>query len=287
MLRRCIRGAARAVTLEAWAIAASSGRSAASIESEDAVLLALGGAFPTLSWQASDSSWDKVAVGGESASLAVAVMRRESPGPFRLTVVLKGADHAAGAELAVRDAALGALDARLWTPLEPQRVALVKDEGRFPPLYELECNLELHEIKRILDDAELGSWELYEKPRGCFFLRGTLPPYGRPQRAVRIRGTKPRYRLEVDGRAANDDLHELIQTTLLPGIGARNLRAVPRAFLEKCLNAGYDAAMKFGAGKPRDVLCPACGGLLDVDGQERTWLVRCPCGMSNSTFKGL
>jgi hypothetical protein len=57
--------------------------------------------------------------------------------------------------------------------------------------------------------------------------------------------------------------------------------------------ASVQAAMrKFNGGKPQDEPCVFCGEKIVVEGYTKegphsSWLIHCPCGMSNTTLKGL
>lgn len=205
--------------------------------SESAIRRALEKALPSMQWEEGDSSWDKIKVWGEGRDAQIGVSRYEGPGPFNLRIFIRALEGA-GAEkayLALRDTVLRALKGRVWKPLTPQRVTLVKLEGRFPAAYEFECDLGMAEIKGTFDDADFGHWEALEKEPHGFHLEGWLP-FRLAGRAgsgvVRITGKQPCYRIEVvpwqvepDRAPACDQLHETVQNTLLPAIGARHVRA--------------------------------------------------------------
>ncbi len=80
------------------------------IASESALRAHLARAMPDLSWEESDSSWDKVRVTGTSANAWVQIYRYEEPGPFTLTirVHLDGAGAAAAAVETLRARVLAA-----------------------------------------------------------------------------------------------------------------------------------------------------------------------------------
>lgn len=193
--------------------------------SESAIRLALEKALPSMQWEEGDSSWDKIRVWGEGPDATIGVYRYEGPGPFNLTIILKAPEgtDAEKAYLAMRDRVLLALNGRVWKPLEPQPVSLIKLQGRFPAAYEFECDLEIWAIKKTLDDADFWPWEArQEEPLGLY-LEG-------PGR-IRIVGAKPSYRIEVgnwqdepDRIPSCDQVHETVQNTILPAIGARNVR---------------------------------------------------------------
>lgn len=210
------------------------------MSSESSIRDALRKTLPALHWEESDSSWDKIRVWGTSADVVVKLYRYESPGPLDLTIVLKGREggDAERSWLELRDQVLQALDATIWKPLEPQPVALVKLEGAFPAAYEFECDLGMREIKKILDDAEFWFWEAFQKPMLGLYLDGRIPFQmgGRPvpgsKERIRITGIRPNYKMEIvnwqDERGRNptfDEVHEALQFTMLPAIGARNVRA--------------------------------------------------------------
>jgi hypothetical protein len=192
--------------------------------SESRIRRALEKALPSMQWEEGDSSWDKIRVWGEGPDATIGVYRYEGPGPFNLRITLnapKGAD-AEKAYLAMRDRVLLALNGRVWKPLEPQPVSLIKLQGRFPAAYEFECNLDIWAIKRTLDDADFWSWETrQEEPLGLYLDGGV----------ARIVGDKPSYRIEVgnwqdepDRIPSCDQVHETVQNSILPAIGARNVR---------------------------------------------------------------
>jgi hypothetical protein len=209
-------------------------------EDESAIRIRLEKALPSLRWGEGDSSWDKVRVVGHSAVATVSVYRYESPGPFRLTISLQ-TPEASGVEeeyRALRDKVLLALDAKVWKPLEPQPVSLVMRNGRFPAAYEFECDLSLAEIADLLTDSRLWSWELHRDSSGTY-IEGRIPfrIAGKFQwnckERLRLTGDPPRYKMEVghwqdaqDRVPLCDQVHETVQTTILPALGARNVRAV-------------------------------------------------------------
>ncbi len=210
-----------------------------SLSSESAIHGALGKALPELHWEEGDSSWDKILVWGTSADAMVKLYRYESPGPLDLTIVLKGRERgdAERAWHVLRDQVLQALEATIWKPLEPQPVALVRMDGAFPAVYEFDCDLGMREIKKILDDAEFWFWEAFQKPALGHYLDGRIPfqVAGRAlpgsKERVRITGVQPNYRMEIinwkDERGRNPtfhEVHETLQSTMLPAIGARNVR---------------------------------------------------------------
>jgi hypothetical protein len=185
---------------------------------ESAVRDALAQALPELQWEEGDSSYDKIRVWGAARDVAIRLYRYESPGPFQLTVTAASPSES----LALRDRVLEALHATLWKPLEPQPVALIKPEGRFPSAYHFASDLELSEIKRVLDDAEFWSWETRQSPRLGVYLEGRTPVR---TRSVRIRGAKPAYTIEVGEWPGSEHIHEAVQTTLLPALSARHISA--------------------------------------------------------------
>jgi len=144
--------------------------------------------------------------------------------------------HEAG--LALRDQVLRALHATVWKPLEPQPVVLVKVEDRFPEAYDFECDRELSEIKDTLDDADFCYWELLQAPNKELYIEGRVPfrvprlaKWVYEQRA-RITGAMPHYTVGVGHWLDEDDrdptcnqVHETVQNTILPAIGARDVRA--------------------------------------------------------------
>ncbi len=178
-----------------------------------------------MQWEEGDSSWDKVKVFGEGPEAMIAVTRYEGPGPFNLRIVLK-APKGAGAKKAcpaLRDRVLRALKGRVWQPLKPQRVSLIKAQGRFPAAYEFECDLGIGDIRGVFDDADFWYWEARQTEPLGFHLEA--------HNGVRIIGEQPSYRIEVGnwpdepGRVRCDQVHKTVQNTILPAIGARNLRA--------------------------------------------------------------
>jgi hypothetical protein len=208
-------------------------------EDESAIRIRLEKALPSFQWGEGDSSWDKVRVVGHSAVAMVSVYRYEGPGPFRLTIRLR-APEAAGVEeeyRAVRDKVLLALDAKVWKPLEPQPVSLVKPNGRFPAAYEFECDLSFAQIENLLADSRLWNWEV-QRDSSDTYIEGRIPfrIAGKFQwnckERLSLAGDLPRYKMEVghwqdtpDRVPTCDQVHETVQTTILPALGARNVRA--------------------------------------------------------------
>jgi hypothetical protein len=195
-------------------------------------------ALPLFHWREGDSSWDKVRVWGHSLAATVKVYRYESPGPFKLTISL--APEAADVEeeyRTVRDKVLVALDAKVWKPLEPQPVALVKPNGLFPAAYEFECDLGFDQIVKLLTDSRLWNWDV-QRDSSVTYIEGRIPfrIAGKFQwnckERLRLTGDLGGYRMEVghwqdapDRVPTCDQVHETVQTTILPALGARNVRA--------------------------------------------------------------
>jgi hypothetical protein len=138
----------------------------------------------------------------------------------------------------LRDQVLDALEGRIWKPLQPQKVNLIKLEGRFPSSYEFECDRTLAEIKTTLDDADFWYWEIFKRQPQGFYVEGRIPftrsgqPILNAKERLRIVGEKPTFSIEAGhwederGRAPScDEVHEILQNTILPAIGARNVRA--------------------------------------------------------------
>jgi len=209
-------------------------------EDESAIRTSLQQALPSLRWEEGDSSWDKVRVWGESPDERISVYRYESPGPFRLLIRLQ-TRHEADVEeeyRAVLDKVLVALDAKVWKPLQPQPVSLIKPNGRFPAAYEFECDLGIAQIEKLLADSELWYWEVRGSHSSVTHIEGRIPFRigGKVQwnckERVRLIGDRPCYKMEVghwpeepDRMPTCDQAHEIVQTTILPALGARNVRA--------------------------------------------------------------
>jgi hypothetical protein len=83
------------------------------LDDESAISRALEKALPSLEWGEGDSSWDKVRVLGERPDVFISVYRYESPGSFRLQIVLRSPDVGTDEReyLALRDKVLVALRA--------------------------------------------------------------------------------------------------------------------------------------------------------------------------------
>jgi hypothetical protein len=210
-------------------------------EDESNIRHALEKALPSMRWHEGDSSWDKVRVWGEGPDATVRIYRYEGPGPFDLTVTLKtpeGTD-AEQACLALRDRVVLALRGKVWKPLAPQPISLIKAQDRFPAAYEFECELEILHIKWFLEDADFWSWQAREEAPFGMVLEGRVPfRLGgkfnwRYKERLRVTGGKPSYRIEVGhwddeaGRVPTcDQVHETVQNTILPAIGARSVRGV-------------------------------------------------------------
>jgi len=218
--------------------------------SESVIRARLEETFPSLQWNEGDSSWDKVRVWGTSEEGLVAwirVYRYEEPGPFQLTVQLR-ASSCSNVEEAyhdLREQILQALGAELWKPLEPQAVVLVKPNGQFPAAYEFESNLSMEGIKYKLQNAKFWSWEDFyaNGSSGAICLQATvwlraLDPYAMargpkqsPRQTVRLLAEAGSFKIEVgrweDDPASTttcDQVHEIVQTTILPAVGAFNVR---------------------------------------------------------------
>jgi hypothetical protein len=194
-----------------------------------------------MQWDEGDSSWDKVRVSGKSPRSTVTIYRYESPGPFQLTIAFQKQDEEEDLEHAyreLRDQVLDALEGRIWKPLQPQMVTLIKLKGGFPSSYEFECDRTMAEIKGALADAEFWYWETVRRQPQGFCLEGRIP-FNRAGRAIwndkrrlRIIGENPNFSIEVGHWEDEpqcvpscDQIHEIVQNTLLPAIGARNVRA--------------------------------------------------------------
>ena len=197
--------------------------------------------LPFMQWHEGDSSWDKVRVSGKDPRSTVTIYRYESPGPFQLTIAFDQRDEQEDLERAyrdLRDQVLEALDGKVWTPLQSQTVTLIKLNGQFPPSYEFECDRSMAEIKRTLDDAEFWYWETVRRQPPGVCLEGRIPfrragqIIANPKERVRIIGDKPSFSIEVghwedepQRDPSCDQVHEVVQNTLLPGIGAHDVRA--------------------------------------------------------------
>ena len=210
-----------------------------SLDDESAIMHRLQEALPSLQWGEGDSSWDKVRVAGHSAVATASVYRYESPGPFKLTIRLRVTE---GVDIeeeyrALREKVLLALDAKVWKPLEPQPVSLVSRNGRFPAAYEFECDLSFAQIENLLIDSRLWSWEV-QRGSSVTYIEGRIPfriaskfQWNCKER-LRLTVDPPGYKMEVghwqdapDCVPTCDQVHETVQTTILPALGARNVRA--------------------------------------------------------------
>jgi hypothetical protein len=217
------------------------------LDDEHGIFTRLRTALPALRWGEGDSSWDKIRVWGEAADVMVRVYRYESPGPFDLTIRI-GTPGGVGAEReyhALRDKVLVALNASVWKPLVPQPVSLVRVDGSFPAHYEFESDLSLSEIDLLLTDSEFSlppstaiwQWNWLQSASPNPYIEGRIPFSfaGQVQwnlrEGIRLIGNQPRYKLEVghwsdvaDRTPTCDQVHEAIQTTILPALKARNIR---------------------------------------------------------------
>jgi hypothetical protein len=83
--------------------------------SESGIRMALERTLPSLRWEEGDSSWDKIRVWGTGPGIMIRVYRYEEPGPFDLTITIKGPQNEETREtyLALRDKVLQALGGRL------------------------------------------------------------------------------------------------------------------------------------------------------------------------------
>ena len=217
------------------------------LDDEDDILHRLQNALPAFRWREGDSSWDKIRVWGETSDAAVRVYRYESPGPFDLTIRIRtpGAAGARNEYHALRDKVLVALAASLWKPLAPQSVSLIRIDGQFPAHYRFESELSLAEIHDLLTDSDfslpagtaLWQWngflhaspDPYIEGRIPFLSAGRVRWDGRDR--IRLIGNRPHYRLrsatgaDPAGRTPTcHQVHEAIQTTILPALKARNVQ---------------------------------------------------------------
>ena len=186
--------------------------------------------LPSLKWEQGDGSWDKIRVWGVSPEAHVRIYRYEPPGPFSMTITIfsAGSENTEEAYLALRDEVIRALGARLWKPLEAQPVSLIQP---FPEAYDFESDLGQMDILSLLEDAQHWHWQS-DGPslRGSirFRVAGETPKW---KGQLRIVGEGPRYTITV-GRWPDeygvlttcDEVHETVQTTVLPAIGAQNVR---------------------------------------------------------------
>jgi hypothetical protein len=208
------------------------------LDDESVIMTRLQEALPSFHWGEGDSTWDKVRVWGHSPAATVKVYRYESPGPFKLTIRL--APEAADVDeeyRSIRDKVLVALEAKVWKPLEPQPVSLVKPNDRFPAAYEFECDLRFDQIVTLLTDSRLWHWEA-QRISSVTYIEGRIPfriaskfEWNCKER-LRLTGDPPGYKMEVgrwqdapDRVPTCDQVHETVQTTILPALGARNVRA--------------------------------------------------------------
>ena len=190
-----------------------------------------------MQWEEGDSSYDKVRVWGESPRATIRVYRYESPGPFELTIVVQrsGDEDVEQVYRALRDKVLTALNASVWKRLEPQPVALVKV---FPAAYEFDCDRTMDEMKRTLDNADFWWWETVLRGSQGICREGRIAfqragrPIGNSKQRVVIRGERPSYSIEIghwqdelDRTPSCDQVHEIVQTMILPAIGAHRVRA--------------------------------------------------------------
>jgi hypothetical protein len=207
---------------------------------ESAIRAKLQQALPSFQWQEGDSSWDKIRVWTESPIAVISIYRYESPGPFELSIRMPTPDGAESEEQSrvVRDKLLAALGAKIWKPLEPQPVSLIKTNGRFPATYEFDCGLSLAQVETLLTDSTFWYWErrMHNSSEVC--LEGRIPFHSSGKalwncsERVRLSGGPPSYKVAVGhwlnpaGRTPTcDQVHEIVQSTILPALGARNLRA--------------------------------------------------------------
>ncbi len=218
------------------------------LDDEHGIFTRLRTALPALRWGQGDSSWDKIRVWGETTDVMVRVYRYESPGPFDLTIRIptEGGADAEREYHALRDKVLVALNASVWEPLVPQPVSLIRVDGSFPAHYEFESDLSLSEIDVLLTDSDFSlppstaiwqwSWlqhassDPYIEGRIPFLLAGQVQWNLRDR--IRLIGNRPHYKLEVghwsdlaDRTPTCDQVHEAVQTTILPALKARNVRA--------------------------------------------------------------
>lgn len=178
---------------------------------------------------------------GKSPGATVTIYRYESPGPFQLTIGFQQyaeEEDLADAYRELRDRVLKALEGRMWEPPPPQAVRLIRLKGRFPSSYYFDCDRTIAEIKGMLDDAGFWYWETVRRQPQGLCLEGRIP-FRRAGRVIwsareriRISGEEQRYVIEVrhwedepQRIPSCDQIHELVQNTVLPAIGARNVRA--------------------------------------------------------------
>jgi hypothetical protein len=210
------------------------------LSDEHAIRLALEKKLPLMQWDEGDSSWDKVRVSGNNAQASITVYRYESPGPFQLTIVLEKGTVANLEQTyhELRGQVLEALHGSLQQRLTPQPVTLIKSQGRFPLAYRFECDRSLAEIKRTLDDAEFWFWETVRCQTHGLCVEGRIPfrragkDIFNAKDKIRIIGEKPSFVIEVghcedqvDRTPKCDQIHETVQNTILPGIGAHHVQS--------------------------------------------------------------
>lgn len=173
---------------------------------EGQIRFALAKALPSLSWSEGDSSWDKIRVSGTAPNGDyVLVYRYESPGPFDLTI------RTAGVVDPILEAVLASINATLWKRLESQPVNLLRP---FPSAYRFTCERTLRDILTLLENSDFWYWE----PKRGQRIEGRVSQ--QPGRVVRISGERPSFLIEVGHWPGSDEIHTVVQNTILPAIGA-------------------------------------------------------------------
>jgi hypothetical protein len=134
----------------------------------------------------------------------------------------------------VRDQVLSALDASLWKPLEPQPVSLPIE---LADAYQFECDLNLAEMEKLLKNSGLWYWEALPNSPPQTYVGGRIPFQMGGQvdwnyRKVHIEEEDPGYRIFVgrwvdspDRTPTCREVHDTVLGTILPALGARQVRA--------------------------------------------------------------
>jgi hypothetical protein len=180
-------------------------------------------------------------LGKESGRIGPRVSLRK-PRPFDLTITIQAPEGPPAQEAyhALRSKVLQVLNGTLWKPLEPQSVSYVKVQGRFPAAYQFDCDLSLAMIQDRLEDADFWCFESRRHVTFGVSIEGRIPfrlagkpKWNYPER-IRITGDQPNYTIEVgiwrdepDRTPTCEQIHKIVQSTILPAIGARNLRPKP------------------------------------------------------------
>jgi len=165
----------------------------------------------------------------------------EDPGPWELSVHLrsdvrddKSADMIGG----IRDR-VSAVVGGFWIPTRIEPCSFVKVNNSFPSAYDFESEYGVDEMNERLTALRLWRWKTASENQSALAIRGIA--------ALRMAGDEfasftvvilsllPIHHFRLIAGSAVDYVHTRIQDTILPALGARNLRPTPLETLVEML----------------------------------------------------